>query len=116
MDPPVVQSLKKSVAEFVVTKNRWGNFEHAATKFVFVNRVVVGTQLDDGNIATLTPEDIERCKREKLAYKPPEKLVSDASAVENIKLDEEDEEEDEEVEDEIELEDEVAEEEDEEDK
>lgn len=115
-DPPVIQSLKKSVAEFVVVKNRWGNFEHSATRFVFVNRIVVGTQTDNGDIATLTPDDIERCKREKLSYKAPEKLVSDAAAVENIKLDEEDEEEEEELEDEIDLEDEVAEEEDEDDK
>ena len=109
-DAPVLQSLKKSVAEFVVAKNRWGNFEHFATKFVFVNRIVVGTQMNDGHVAPLTPDDIEKCKREKLSFRTPEKLISDAAVVENIKLDDDDEEEEEELDDEIEMEEEVAEE------
>lgn len=116
-EPPVIRNLKEAAVQYTVTKNRWGNYEHVATRFVFVNKIVVGKQLDNGEIAPLTLDDIERCKREKLSYKQPEKLVSDKdTAIENIKLDEEDEEEEELLEDEIEMEDEAAEEDDEDDK
>lgn len=109
----MIKSLKDSVVRYTVTKNRWGNYEHVATRFVFVDKIVVGKQLDSGDIAPLTLDDIERCKREKLSYKQPEKLVSD-NTIDNIRLEEEDEEEEDLLEEEVEMEDEAVDDDDEE--
>lgn len=116
VDPPVIRNLKESVVQITIGKNRWGNWEHAATGFVLQNKVVVGKQLDNGEIAPLTLEDIEKCKRDKIPYKQPEKMVSE-NVVESIKLEEEEEEEEElGMEEEVEMEEEVADDDDDEEK
>lgn len=115
-DPPAIRNLKESVVQITIGKNRWGNWEHAATGFVLQNKVVVGKQLENGEIAPLTLEDIEKCKRDKIPYKQPEKMVSE-NVVENIKLDEEEEEEEDlGLEDEVEMEEEVVDDDDDEEK
>ena len=117
-EPAVLKALKATAEEIKIAKNRYGNWEHASTGFVFVNRIVVGKQMDNGEISTLSVDDIERCKRDKIPFKQPEKLVSDkdSSMVDSLKVEDEDEEEEDIVEEEVDMEDELAEDDEEDDK
>lgn len=92
--PPVV---KKNITADVlrIRRNNWGNFEHAESSLVFNNKnnKVIGKQLDDGNVAKLTDEDIETCNKFKFDYELPDNLDKDTGLdeveVEELDSDEE---------------------------
>jgi hypothetical protein len=68
----VINSLKEKRVAIKIVKNEWGNMEDPQTKFVFdKSNKVVGLQKSTGDIAQLTDEDIENCKRMRLAYETP---------------------------------------------
>lgn len=59
-----------------VSRNKWGNYEHADSHLVFnpQTQKVFGKQQEDGSVTTLTAEDIEECKRWKFNWELPENL------------------------------------------
>lgn len=92
-----------------IRRNKYGNFEHTDTSFVFNKETnkVYGKQNPDGSISCLTVDDINICHKFKFSYEIPSNLniVSD-KVIELNELDEEEVEvEDEELELEIEDED-----------
>ncbi len=64
--PNVLNKLLTNAALFHISRNAFGNYEHAETHLVFSSdKKVVGRQLPDGTVAPLTEEDIEVCKEYK---------------------------------------------------
>lgn len=109
--PKLIHKEKPPIA---LHRNKFGNFEHTETRFVFNNKTekVYGKQNDNGSVSSLTPEDIDICNKFKFLYDIPFNLSSSNNAVVDkavLELDEE-----EEVEVEVEEEEEEAEEEEEE--
>lgn len=53
-----------------IRKNKFGNYEHDDTKFVFDKdtQKVIGLQNDDGSIQPLTPSNIDLCNKYKFSY------------------------------------------------
>ncbi len=96
-EPSIIKTIKSTVSDIAIRKNKYGNFEHMQSGLVFnSDKVVYGRQVDD-NVVPLTIDDIETCKRYKFIYKLPENLNVNKS-LDDIKIDE--------VEDEDDLEDE----------
>lgn len=75
---PRPKKTKLKSREFTIRPNAWGNFEHPETQLIFdkTDKIVIGTQQDDGTIADLTPSDIENCKKYGFNWTVPEKLES----------------------------------------
>jgi len=115
----VLSSITEKVGTVEIRKNKFGNYEHFETGLVFNNesKNAIGRQNNStGKIDSLTPKDIELCKKFKFKYIIPENLstdkglnsvkVEDVDDEEEEELDEEDiEEEEEELEAEVDLED-----------
>lgn len=112
-EPKITTKLINKISPIQIGRNKFGNFEHTETKFVFNNATqkVYGKQLQDGSIGQLTEEDINICNKYKFTYELPMNLNSINDKVELAELEEEDDEE--EVEVEIEEDDEEVEEEEE---
>jgi len=111
-DPPVIKKVKNIAGELAIRKNKFGNFEHMQSGLVFnTDKMVYGKQLEDGEIADLTAQDIETAKKYKFAFKLPENLNVNKN-LEDVNIEELEEEEelnDDDIEDEAEddIEDEV---------
>jgi len=75
--PEVLKKLASKTTACAVRKNKHGNLEHPGTGMVFENNVVVGVQEDDGNVRSLTDEDIQVCKQQKFPFKLPKNLETD---------------------------------------
>lgn len=106
--PKLIHKEKPPIA---LHRNKFGNFEHTETRFVFNNKTekVYGKQNDNGSVSSLTPEDIDICNKFKFLYDIPFNLSSSNNAVVDkavLELEEE-----EEVEVEVEVEEEEEEEE-----
>jgi hypothetical protein len=68
-------SIKKRVEHLKIERNAQGRLVHADTGFIFDdNKKVTGKQLEDGSVADLVDDDIERCKELHVDYILPEKL------------------------------------------
>lgn len=85
----IVDSFEKSKVNVKICKNQYGNYEHSSGLIFKYNSddkaVVVGRQSKDGNIDTLTEEDILFCKSENFDYELPEKLFEpDKNIVDDI--------------------------------
>jgi hypothetical protein len=83
---PVVKSsihkmLKSQITSVTIERNKFNNYEHSATRFVFdrATEQVIGKQNSNGNIDPLTKDDIEICNKHKFKYTLPENL-NDAKA------------------------------------
>ena len=102
--------LVAKVLSIAIKRNKFNNFEHAETSFVFDNKEkkVYGKQNSDGSVSPLTKDDINLCNKYKFSYVIPDNLDS-----KNNKVDDELEELDDDVN--VEEEDENVEEEDEDD-
>lgn len=60
---PVFQNYlsKVEIQPILIKRNIHGNFEHPETKFIFnISKKIIGLQLEDGTIGTLTVSDIEQ--------------------------------------------------------
>ena len=87
-DPPVIKSVKERTAELAIRKNSHGNFEHVATGLVFnTDKMVYGKQAEDGNVDSLTIDDIELCKKYKFPFKVPENLNTSKN-LDDVKVEE----------------------------
>lgn len=83
--------LKKISPKVIVPRrNEFGNYMHAETKLVFdkITKLVIGRQMDNGEIAILNKDDIENCNKYKLAYVLPENLDSGKKGLEDVKVEE----------------------------
>lgn len=109
-EPDVIKAVKngglKSEIPQPIRSNSFGNMEHAPTKLVFDKKTkkVIGKQADDGEILTLTDEDIENCKKYKFPWVTPENL-DEKTSLDDVKIDELEEDEEELDEDDIDEED-----------
>lgn len=93
-EPSVIKSVKSTVSDIAIRKNKYGNFEHMQTGLVFgTDKKVYGRQVE-GEVVPLTTEDIETCKRYKFVCKLPENLNVNKS-LDDIKIDDVEQEEDE---------------------
>lgn len=75
--PPVIKKLvEKLIPNITIKRNKFDNFEHQETGFVFNNKTqkVYGKQNEDGTIEDLTSEDIDLCNKYKFSYIIPENL------------------------------------------
>ena len=110
--------LQKHIPQFSIRRNKFGNFEHDETGFIFskFDKTVIGKQLEDGTIAELTREDIENCNKYKFKYTLPSSLNKVEKDLNSVKIDgiddDNEEEEEEEIIEELEEEEEEEEEED----
>lgn len=98
-----VQSLKDSAPMFTVKKNKFGNYAHEGTGFLFNRETqkVFGRQKPDGSIAPLVAEDIEACRSLGFSFDLPPNLTSkeDKTAESDEELESEEDNDDEEEED-----------------
>tara|TARA_B100001093_G_scaffold511069_1_gene578170 strand:- start:81 stop:617 length:537 start_codon:yes stop_codon:yes gene_type:complete len=78
----------KNDYKVVISKNKHGYYEHRETKLIFnkSDKVVIGKQLDTGDIAELTLKDIEICNSYNFEYTLPDNLhdVDNVSMQEHI--------------------------------
>lgn len=82
----IIRSLKSTISDIAIRKNKYGNFEHMQTGLVFgLDKKVYGRQVE-GEVVPLTTDDIETCKRYKFLCKLPENLNVNKS-LDDIKID-----------------------------
>lgn len=79
---PIFEIIEKRKTLFQVMKNKFGNFEHVPTGFVFDNKTdeAIGKQNKDGTIQPLTLNDIELCKENNWSYRPGLKVLSNGDS------------------------------------
>jgi hypothetical protein len=72
----IVEKLNVSLNSIIIKKNKFGNYIHSPTKFVFNKNTksVIGKEDDDGNIIQLNTNDINICNRYKFKYVVPDDL------------------------------------------
>jgi len=82
----------KSGNEINISKNKFGNYEHNNTKFIFNknDKIVIGKQLESGEIAELTISDINLCNKYKFEYNLPDNLNTENSDDDIIEEDQND--------------------------
>lgn len=70
--------LVAKVPSIAIKRNKFNNYEHEETSFVFDNKEkkVYGKQNSDGSILQLTKDDINLCNKYKFAYVIPDNLDS----------------------------------------
>ena len=75
-DIPIVKKLVENIHSIHLKRNKFENFEHPETSFVFNNKTqkVYGKQNTDGSISKLTTEDIDICNKYKFSYYIPDNL------------------------------------------
>tara|TARA_B100000131_G_scaffold304738_1_gene330053 strand:- start:1395 stop:2000 length:606 start_codon:yes stop_codon:yes gene_type:complete len=72
----IIRNINRSVDSIIISKNKYGNYEHTTTGFVFnySTKTVIGKQMDDGSVIQLTRSDIELCNKHKFKYNIPSDL------------------------------------------
>lgn len=115
-EPPVIKKLIEKKPTIIIKRNKFDNYEHKETGFLFTNddktQKVYGKQNPDGTVSDLTPEDINICNKFKFDIFIPENLDKKPNAKDDAdEIEEEDieeiEEEIEDPEEEIEIEEEI---------
>ena len=76
VSPPIIKKLIEKIPSIQVRRNKFDNFEHEETSFLFNNKTqkVYGKQKKDGSVSDLTPKDIDLCNQYKFSYYIPENL------------------------------------------
>ena len=95
--------VHKAVPPIALHRNKFGNFEHTDTNFVFNEKTekVYGRQNADGTVSPLTVDDINLCNKFKFSYDIPLNLQDNTNTTTDkalLELEEEEEEEELEVE------------------
>jgi hypothetical protein len=105
---PVFEIIESRRTLFHVMKNKFNNYEHKETGFVFDKNTdeVIGKQHLDGTIVPLTLNDIELCKENNWSFKPPLKVLDDSNIIkkQTVTVEDDDDYNEEDEEDEEELE------------
>lgn len=101
-DTPVIDNLKQSPPVFTVKLNQYRRYVHEGTGLLFDRNTeeVYGREKGNGEVLSLTVEDIELAKSNGWKYRIPEQLKN-APKADGKKNDEDDEEVDEEEQDEL---------------
>lgn len=83
----VIQKIEKEQTPTAIRRNKFNNYEHPPTRLVFRSETkkAYGKQSDDGEIISLTDDDIELCKQYKFEYELPENLDMDTD-INTIKI------------------------------
>ena len=91
----IVKQIQKKVPIIQLRRNKYGNFEHPETNFVFVlkkgdEKEVIGKQIYDeqGTVADLIAEDFELCKKFKFRYILPDNLDKNDNNLDDVSVDE----------------------------
>ena len=73
--------LVAKVPIIAIKRNKFNNYEHEETSFVFDNKdkKVYGKQNEDGSISQLTKDDINLCNKYKFTYVIPDNLDTKSS-------------------------------------
>ena len=87
------EQIEKRTQEVEVRRNKFGNWEHYGSGIVLdkQTRKAYGRQLDDGNVAPLSEEDIEICKCVGFKYILPDNIKSREDREDSQEEDEDDE-------------------------
>lgn len=85
----ITKKLVEKIPKIEVTRNKFGNFEHFESHFVFDTKTqkVYGKQNSDGSIDDLTEEDIDLCNKYKFTYNIPKNLDKKSNIL-DVKVDE----------------------------
>ena len=88
----IIKKLVASIPPISIKRNKFNNYEHEETSFVFNNKEkkVYGKQNSDGSIEPLTKDDINLCNKYKFDYFIPDNLNKESK--DDNDLDEEEEE------------------------
>jgi len=80
---PVFKAIEEKRETFKVQKNKFNNFVHKETGFVFNQQThkVFGVQNEDGTIAALSVKDIELCKDNHWDFEIPDKVITEKPTV-----------------------------------
>jgi hypothetical protein len=72
----VIKKIKSSLDSIIIKKNKWDNYEHTPTGFIFNpnTKVVIGKQEGDGGVVQLNKTDITICNQYKFKYNLPSNL------------------------------------------
>ena len=76
----VSKLIKPHVPVIEVKKNKFNNIEHIETKLVYdpsIQKIIGRQDYESGLIKTLTPEDIDLCRKFKFSYVIPDNLDED---------------------------------------
>ena len=78
---PIFDVIEKRRTLFHIMKNKFENFEHKETGFIFDPKTdeVIGKQHPDGTIIPLSVNDIELCKENNWSFKVSTKLTPSAT-------------------------------------
>lgn len=94
----IIDRIKTSITSIIIQKNKFDNYEHEPTGFVFNKntKCVIGKQDSSGNVIELDDDDFEVCKQYKFKFNIPETIVSTTVVYDEEEdiIEEEDEEED----------------------
>jgi hypothetical protein len=99
----VEKKLIANIPNILIKRNKYNNYEHPETSFVFNNetKIVIGKQNKNGSIEELTEDDIDKCNAFKFQFQIPMNLDKKSKLV-DVKVEELDEDEDEDEELEVE--------------
>ena len=101
----IIDKIQTTITSIIIKKNRFDNYEHEPTSFVFNKntKCVIGKQSDNGDIIQLDDDDFEICKQYKFKFKIPETISTKVVNYEDEDIiEDEDDEDDEENENDIE--------------
>ena len=72
---PLFKKIQETISTIQIKRNKYNNFEHSDTGFVFdsLTKQVYGKQ-DGENVVNLTKDDIELCHKYHFQYRIPENL------------------------------------------
>jgi len=88
LSSPALEKLKESKSSHTIKLSKFGNNVHSPSKLVFDTKTkkVVGKENKNGNVDSLTAEDIEQCKKYKFDYSIPDNLGVKIN-LESVKVD-----------------------------
>ena len=81
----ILTHLKANIPPLVIRRNKHGNYEHAETGYVFnhKNNEVLGKQMENGDIVSLTKDDIDICNKYNFSYTVPFNLSTNEEIIGN---------------------------------
>ena len=77
------EHVQKKITNFGVSKNNFGNYWNEQSGLVFdkVTKQAIGKQQQNGDVISLTKQDIEFCKMHNITYKLPTNIVSSDKSI-----------------------------------
>ena len=84
----IIRGIKTSINSLIIKRNKWDNYEHLPTRFVFNpnTKIVFGKQENDGKVSRLTKQDIDLCNQYKFKFMLPSNLNEDEDITDDDEL------------------------------